>query len=222
MRTGIAHLLLAAALAATALLARGPWLLALYPALSLSIVAAAYLLGRPGLLGKGLAGRRSPAMSALLLPYVLALRLVLYLEALPGGAPPWTEVAEGLCLGGMARFDAMPPGVDLVVDLSAELAADPRVVAGRTYVNLPALDGLPADPAALRELADRIAAWPGRALIHGTRGRGRSAALMAAVMVRRGLAPDLDAALARIAALRPGVAPSADQRRASEAALLTG
>ena len=202
---GIAHLFLASLLLAAALGGGGPVLVLIWPASAVGLVGLAYLLGRPGWLGKGVTGRRSPAMTALLLPWTAAVGAVLSVTATKSREAAWHEIADGLFLGRMARFDEMPSGVDLVIDLTAELAADLRVIAGRTYRCVPALDvsALPAE--VLNPLVEEITAWPGRVLIHCTQGRERSGLVMACVLVRRGLVADIDEAVKLIQSSRPGV-----------------
>jgi len=202
---GIAHLFLGSSLLTAALLTGGPTVVLLWPAAAFGLVGVAAVTGRPQLLGKSPLGRRSPAMTALLLPWIGPVRAWLSASAAMSDETPWSEVADGLFMGRMARFDEMPSGADLVVDLTAELAADPRVIAGRTYVCVPSLDVTALSPDVLQPLIERVAVWPGRVLIHCTQGRERSGLVMAGVLVRRGLAPDMGAAAAQIEAARPGL-----------------
>jgi protein-tyrosine phosphatase len=72
-------------------------------------------------------------------------------------------------------------------------------------VCVPTLDARATDDAAFGAVLDRVTAAEGPVYIHCAYGFGRSAALVAAVLIRRGLARDVDEAVAMLAKARPGV-----------------
>jgi hypothetical protein len=207
---GVAALLVASAAAFRG----GGWLL-LWPATGNFLLAAAFFSGRPALLGKDPQGRYALPARLILLPYWLFLDLFHRLMDRRDHRFTAVEVAPGLLLGGYPGARPLATGVDLVVDVASEL---PRAVATREleYLYVPCLNRRAPEAAALSRALPRLAAHRGRILIHCGAGKGRSAALAAAVLMARGEAESLDEAERLIRALRPGVALHPPQRRLVE------
>lgn len=187
--------------AALALWIGGAALWLFWPATSLALVALHYL----GFGVRGFAmdagGRMHWSMRWMLAPYRLGAwingRLWTHRE------PPARELLPGVWIASLARLRAadLPPGSTLV-SLCAELQA-PQGLATRC---LPALDLVPASPAALRRAASAIdvAARSGRPVVVACAlGYSRSAAALAAWLVRSGRARDADDALAQLLRLHP-------------------
>src|SRR5262249_16782490 len=99
----------------------------------------------------------------------------------------------------------LPPGVVLVVDLTAEFPVARGVALGRDYVALPTLDGTAPQEQAFRAALTTIVASPGPVYLHCAMGHGRSATLAAAVLLTRGLASDVAQAEKMLRGVRPGV-----------------
>jgi protein-tyrosine phosphatase len=198
--------------ALAALLGGWCWLL-LWPAFSFALVAAAYARLGPRVFGKRDDGRLAWWAVALLLPYLLFTWVVWHLQRLCSRQPSCHEVAAGLWLGRRPLRRDLPPGVVLVVDLTAEFFAAPGVRAGRDYLTLPTLDGTAPDEGRCREVLAHLAAHPGPVYIHCAAGHGRSALLAAAVLLARGLAADARQAEARLREVRRGVRLLPAQRR---------
>ena len=93
----------------------------------------------------------------------------------------------------------------MVVDLTTVLPKPKGIGAGVDYLCLPTLDGYAPERERFLELVDKVAKHPGPVLIHCARGRGRSATAMAAVLVKRGLAADVDEAYALMKKRRSSV-----------------
>jgi hypothetical protein len=185
-------------------LARAAWA---WTAGSCAIATAAYLLNRPEWLGKR-AGRLTPR-ALILLPYLVAFRIACALirRARPADAP--TEVVPGLWVAGRVDARSFPAGVRHVVDLVAEYDAPAWERALPGYRALPVLDGgqPPSAHAFLDVLRDlRDAGDP--VLVHCDSGRGRAPIMAAALLVARGIAPDVEAALALVRARRPVASPT--------------
>ncbi len=176
------------------------------------IAGVAYFTGRPLLLGKRSDGSVTPWIAAVSIPY-LVLCFAASLVRRLWGEPAWNEVAPGLFVGRRVSGRELPPGIDLVVDLTSEFPEPPSVRAGRAYRCLPTLDGCASDPAAFAALAQEVAATPGRVFVHCAVGHGRSASLAAAVMILRGQAADVDSAEALMKRARPGIGLKGAQRR---------
>jgi hypothetical protein len=174
------------------------------------IAATAYLRNRPAWLGKR-DGRWS-WRTLPVLPYLVAFRIACLLMRWWRGDDAPTQVAPGLWVGGRIA-GPLPPGVTHVVDLVAEYP-EPRAV--RTlpgYRGLPTLDGgFPPNVDALLTLVDELATARGGVLVHCDSGRGRAPTLAAAVLIARGEAHDVDAAIERVRRARPVAHPTRSDR----------
>ena len=178
-----------------------------WTAFSCVVASSAYSLNRPHWLGKrnGAMGPRA----LLILPYIVAFGIAVRLMRWWRGPDRPTQVAPGVWVGGRTLAGSVPPGVTTIVDLVAEYPAD-RIVRGMDgYRNLLVLDGgVPPDPEAFLALAYEVAAAPGDVLVHCDSGRGRAPTFAAALLVLRGLAPDVVSALVMMRAARAVVAPT--------------
>jgi len=172
-------------------------------------VGLAYVVNRPQLLGKRLDGGRHRA-ALLLWPFLASVWLAWRLRRWVA-EPPWHEIAPGLFLGRRARRDELPPGTALIVDLAAELPLSK--CDGVAYRGLPTLDGGAPDDAAFLSAVREISAFQGNVFIHCAAGRGRSAMLLAGVLIDRGLAAGLDDAVALMRRQRPRVRLTRVQRQ---------
>ena len=181
----------------------GAWLWFLWGTVALGMVAAFYAaIGAEGF-QKGADGQLSLAGRALLLPYLAGAWLNSRLWTRRQPAPD--HVADGVWIGRVpSSRDATAPPARAILDLSAELSG-PRGVAA--YRTCPTLDLVPLDPALLRRAADTIAALhrDGPVLVTCALGYGRSAAAIAAWLVRSGRAADPTQALAMIRLARPRI-----------------
>ena len=123
------------------------------------------------------------------------------------------EVAPGLWLGRRPFVRELPPGIALVVDLTAEFAAPTGIRHGREYLCVPTLDATAPDECALRQTIERILAHKGPVYVHCAQGRGRSALVAAGVLVQRGLALDATQAEGILRGIRSCVKLTPGQRR---------
>ena len=177
-----------------------------WTAIACAVACGAYLRNRPQWLGKrdGAASLRA----LVVLPYLLAFRVATRLMRWWREVDRPTCVAPGIWVSG--RITALPSGVSTVVDLVAEYAPPRHIRRLPGYRSLPVLDGgVPPDTdvflALVRELAAPSA---GDVLVHCDSGRGRAPTFAAALLVARGLAPDVTSALSAIRARRPVIAPT--------------
>ncbi|HJL16687.1 MAG TPA: dual specificity protein phosphatase family protein [Sandaracinaceae bacterium LLY-WYZ-13_1] len=110
----------------------------------------------------------------------------------------------------------MPAEVRVVVDLTSELPRAAPFAAVARYRCVPTLDTAAPAPDELRRLIDELAPEPGPVLLHCAMGHGRSATVAAALLIRRGLARDVDDAVARMTEKRRRVFLHPAQRAAVE------
>jgi hypothetical protein len=178
-----------------------------WTALACAVAATAYVANRPAWLGKR--GGRQTARAVVVWPYLTAFRIACGLMRRWRGGDAPTCVAPGVWVAGRIGIGALPPDVVYVVDLVSEYPARRAVRARPGYRNLPVLDGaVPDDPDAVLDLLRELAQVPGDVLVHCDSGRGRAPTFAAALLVVRGLATDVDAALRTICARRPASAPT--------------
>jgi len=181
----------------------GAWLWFLWGSVALGMVAAFYAaIGAEGF-QKGTDGQLSLAAHALLLPYLAGAWLNSRLWTRRQPAPD--HVADGVWIGRVpSTRDAAAQPTRAILDLSAELSG-PRGMA--VYRTCPTLDLAPLDAALLRRAADTIEALrrDGSVLVTCALGYGRSAAAIAAWLVRSGRAADTTQALTMIRKARPRV-----------------
>lgn len=177
-------------------------------------VSLAYLLRRPGMLGK----EAVPTIAFwALLPYFLTAR-----GAARTGVKTmreWkVELVPGLWVGGWPRHGA-PEHAQL--DLTAEL---PRRGDALRYRCLPMLDGAPPDAELWRAAVDQAVAWRAEGLpvlVHCAYGHGRSVAVCIGVLVAEGRAPTWEAAHQLVLAVRPRARMTPAQRAMVAAAVAT-
>ena len=198
-----------AACAALAIAAPSPlrWLLA-WIALACGVVACAYLANRPGVFGKR-DGRLSGWRALPVLPYLVAYRIAVAVRDARRRYAAFDEVAPGLYVG--ARIDAsrLPPGTELVVDLTSEVNEPAGLRRHPGYRGLPVLDGsIPPDEARFLELVSEMAAAEGGVYVHCISGRGRAPTAAAAVLIARGVADGPAAAFELLRKGRPVVKPT--------------
>ncbi|MFK7991540.1 MAG: protein-tyrosine phosphatase family protein [Sandaracinaceae bacterium] len=212
MRFGLLQIGLGVALVAFAFFGGGVFWALAWPGVSVFVVGAAYLSEWPGVFGK------SPSTGALswlpivmLLPYFAVAWTLWQLKSRLSNEAPFDEVAPGILVGRRA-IDASeaPEDVAVVVDLTSEFRRSPHYP-GR-HVTRPTLDTRP--PSELGALVEALADETGPILFHCAMGHGRSATAAAALMIHRGLAPDVDAAVTQMKAARPGVHLHRAQREA--------
>jgi protein-tyrosine phosphatase len=194
------------------------WIL-MWPALSLIAVGLGYVWGGPWLLGKQADGTLVWYTALLLMPYFGAAEFAWYLVRVLGSEEPWHEVSRGLFLGRRVQHWELPARIGLVLDMTAEFVEPIEIRTGRKYVCVPTFDASAPHPEALADAIGEIAPYRGNIYIHCAAGHGRSAMAMAVLLVARGLAADLDEAIALMCAARTRVKLRTTQQRVAVAAI---
>src|SRR5205823_6211275 len=112
---------------------RGPALLLLWPAMSFLLVALAYAGAGPRLFGKRPDGRLTWWLLPFLLPFLLLTWSTWHLYRRLSREVVASEVVLGLWIGRRPLRNEVPPGVGLVVDLTAEFPKSPGIERGTPY-----------------------------------------------------------------------------------------
>ena len=171
-----------------------------YPAVSLGLIAINYAFLGPAGFQKGRDGALSPAARVLLAPYLLGAWINSRLWTRRDPDP--IAIAAGIYLGRIpSRMDGTGQSYLRIVDVCAELSSGSP--AGlRTF---PMLDLVAPDADTLRAAADAVeeARASGPVLVCCALGYARSAAVVAAWLLRTGRARTARDAAARILAARP-------------------
>jgi protein-tyrosine phosphatase len=155
----------------------------------------------------------------LLLPYLAVSWLTWYASRWFTRSRTYDEVVPGVFLGRRPYRRELPPGVATVIDLTAEFPVARGVAVGRRYVCVPTLDRMATPDAPLARLVASATDWNGPVYVHCASGHGRSAALVIALLVARGSAPDVMTAEAMVRRARPHIRLAPSQRRAIEAVI---
>lgn len=179
----------------------------LYPAFSLTLVAAAYLK-RGAIIFRKSAGKIPFSARFLLGPYLCAQSLSRRYYRRECAA--WNEVTPRVWLG--ARLNsaeaaaARGKGVTAVLDLTAECSEE-RSLRERNYLNLPVLDLTAPTLAQMRQAVEFIMAHQERGvvLVHCKIGYSRSAAVVGGWLLASGQAKTVDEAVARLRLARPTI-----------------
>ncbi|MBI4817942.1 MAG: dual specificity protein phosphatase family protein [Deltaproteobacteria bacterium] len=205
--------ILAASLVRLALELRGPFLLALWPAVSAGTLSIAYSLRTPALLGKREDGTHALWAWGVFGPYIL-FTLAIWRLAKLGSEPAMNEVSPRIWVGRRLSPTELPADIEWVVDLTAELPEPSAMRARKGYRCVPTLDATAPSAAALDRIVGELRDTETPILLHCAQGHGRSAAVAAALLIRRGLAPDVDSAERILREARPGVRLKPTQRHA--------
>lgn len=170
-----------------------------------------YFRNLPQHLGKREDGKRHWGRRLLFLPYIAFVRFVFILKLAFLKESAWDEIHDGLFLGRLPAIDSFPKDVDLVVDLSAELMVPQEIRDGHHYAFYPILNRWIPSLETFSEIVAFLGDFPGRAYVHCSAGKGRSALVVAGVLLRRGLAETAEEAEVLMKKRRPQVALHEEQ-----------
>lgn len=187
------------------------WLIG-WSGLSWLLAGCGYAFLGVRIFGKQTDGRLPLKNIVLLLPFLLMTWLLWHLQIALSKESHHVEIAPGLWLGRRCYARELPPNIRTVVDLTAEFAEPATVRAGRSYLCLPIPDASIPSVNAFSELVEAIvhSEWP--VYIHCALGHGRSATVMVAVLLAKGIETSLTTAEQRIKQARPGIEINAVQQ----------
>ncbi|MEY2506978.1 MAG: hypothetical protein QOH01_1307 [Verrucomicrobiota bacterium] len=199
---------IAAILVAVLAISVWPWgALLLWPAIALTLAAAAYFGGGPGIFRK--ADGRLPWTTWWTLGPVLAGHELSRLYYRRRGHP-WDELTAQVWIGGvLSEREAaalVGRGATAVLDLTAEFS-EARPLRALAYKNIPVLDLTAPDPEQLEQMLSFIEreSRTGTVYVHCKIGYSRTAAVAAAWLLRSGRAASVSDAIDLVRRVRPSV-----------------
>lgn len=195
-----------------------PFLYASLVSLLVSI-AAHPLINLPMLLGKNPDGSFPIWAIIMFSPFLYFVRLFSILRRFSNREEPYTEIYEGIYVGGWPSSpDNLPPGDPAIVDCTCEFPRASHSV-GNAYLCVPTWDTRSPQPSEI-EMAVR---WACRKreqkrpiFVHCAYGHGRSVCVMCALLVALGVAEDWKNAEKLIREKRPYIQMNALHRKALE------
>ncbi len=216
MRYAIVFTIFAIWLITVAIRFQGVWWLLLWPAISFLFVGLAYLRQTHSIFGKRPDGKFAPWAIVIFLPFFLFTWTVWHVRRWLSKEVCSHEIVPGVWLGRRAFHREIPGNVTLVVDMTAEFLRPAKVMTGKTYWCIPTLDNTAIDQRSLEELIAKLSAWPGDMYIHCALGRGRSATVVAALLIARSHARDVPDAIRLMKSVRPWIYVNHRQRAGLE------
>jgi len=176
------------------------------------LVGCAYGFLGPGVFGKRSDGRLTCWSTTLLFPFLAMTWILWHLQRLASREKQCVEVSPGLWLGRRCLSHELPPGIQLVADLTCEFSEPRGIVQRCRYLCLPTLDGAAPQEDRFRELVQTIAEFERPVYVHCALGHGRSATVVAAVLLARGICNTADEAELAVKEVRPGIEINQAQR----------
>ena len=212
MKYGVLFLIIGVLFAYYAFLVGGWGWLLLWPALSFSSIALAYLGLGARVFGNRADGTIAPLALLALFPYFLYAWAIWHLSRIVRREDCYNEVAPGLYIGRRPLPGELPADTRVVVDLTAEFPEKREVREAGQYLCLPTLDASVPGDRQFKELLASTMEAPTPAYLHCAEGHGRSGTLGAAILILRGLAENVEDAVRLLRKSRPGIRLSNEQK----------
>jgi protein-tyrosine phosphatase len=188
------------------------WLL-IWSAISFMIVGMGYVWFGPGVLGKRSDGKMDKWRVFALLPFFLLIWAKWWIRKLLAKEECWNRIIPDLYLGRRASANELPDDIKMIVDLTAEFSTPIYIESIVEYLCCPTLDNSAMELRHLQELVNVIVACRGGVYVHCALGHGRSATVVGAVLLAKGVAGDAEEAVALMREARPKVRLNKHQRR---------
>lgn len=190
------------------------WLL-LWLAAGFAAIAVAYAGAGVRLFGKHPTGGFGRAASILHAPARSTFEVIWWLRRAASREASFHEITPTLFLG-RRPIRRLPKAVVVIVDLAGELAASRLARRCAGYRSVPVLDRSTGDDEDYVALVGAIARDARPTLVHCAQGHGRSAQVVAGVLLARGVAQSPEDAVRWITQRRPGVRLARPQREQLE------
>jgi len=180
---------------------------------SFIIIGLAYLSSSPRLLGKQKNGAMNPLPVLMLLPFFVLAWFVWHIQIRMTREDRFNEIIAGYILGRRLLPKELPAKIRSVVDVAAEFYEPSEIVKMTHYINCPMLDGSGCDLESFKKLIDEIERSGNGTYIHCAQGHGRSATVMAGILIKKGLVSNPEEAEEYIKLRRPGIRINKTQKK---------
>lgn len=202
MKYGILFSIVAGLLVTTAVVHRGLYLLAFWPAVSFAVVASGYFYIGPSVFGKSTNGKLAFANQAILLPYLLYLWSVWRCIRIVKRESAFDWLTEDIAIGRRLLPHECPDSIEHVVDLTCEFT-EPKTLRSRSYRSCQILDASVPPIEKLHTWVKESAELTGTVYIHCAEGHGRTGLFAAALLLHRGDCSSPAEAISFIQSKRP-------------------
>jgi hypothetical protein len=210
MRYAVLNLLLGAAIVFQGLLLVSLVVPLVWLGLSFIALGIAYLLRTPSVLGKRPDGSIVWWSWLAFLPLHIFIHTVWHLTRFLTREHATDAITQRFTVGRRLLGSEIPPGIELVIDLTSEFPEPAGVRKGRQYLWFPMLDASVPDAQVLRTFIAELPDVP--TYVHCAQGHGRTGLFSIAYLVDRRICLTPDDALTLLATARPGIALNHEQR----------
>ena len=173
-----------------------------------------YFGNRPLMFGKRPDGTLNPLIVAVFFPLFALNYSARWMYKVIRPERPVDEVIPGLWIGRRPQPGDVPDSVKVIVDLTSEFHEIREVRTNYEYHWFPVLDQYAPTPEELATLVRKLSAVKEPMLVHCAVGHGRSAMIVAAILMDRDPLLTLDDAISMVRAQRPAIFITKDQREA--------
>jgi hypothetical protein len=210
------HLLMLLGLVLMALGAiNGSWsFLLLWPGADFLILGIAHAKNAPGVFGKRPKGSLPLWSWIVFLPLLIYTSLVWRIVRLLSHEPALNTLTPDLIVGRRLLPGEMDGEFVNYIDLTAEFPEPAAIRRMQGYQCFPILDGAAPGVEDLNNAIDRLRS--GRTFIHCAQGHGRTGLFTLAILLKRGLAQNVDQGLEKLQMSRPGIRLNKAQRECIE------
>jgi len=198
-----------------ALTNQGWYLLLLWPALSLGIVASGYFYFGSRVYGKTEKGRLSKRSTFLLLPYLLCRWAMWYANRPFNSESPIDKIADNIYIGRRLRDGEVSEDIDCAIDLTCEFN-ESKSLRSLQYYSYPILDDFAPSIKQLESWVKEADKLSGKIFIHCAEGHGRAPLFAAALLLYRREFDSVEEVFKEIELKRPSVYLGPRQRTVLE------
>lgn len=180
------------------------------------LAGMAYVANAAWIFGKASTGAVNWLYVVAFFPFLFVTHLIWHIQRLLTKESVHNEIVPGIWLGRRCYDAELPPDVKTIVDMTSEFIEPLEVRQGRAYICVPTLDASAPALAVFRTLMESVSRSAEPIYIHCAKGHGRSAMVVIAALMAKGIAPSLVEAERIVKQSRPGIKISTTQRRLLE------